>query len=188
MAPGRLDRRRWPAPFPGRRRGAANARPAGESPAVDAPAAIPYPLQRLALTGPSRTKPDATVATPFRMKMEPDSRPGSEPSVSGVQRSVLRDLPMEAVIWIAGIAVLYFAEAGSPDRLDLCLFHRLGLGPCPGCGLGASIHHLLHGDLAASWGSHPLGVPALGVVAARSVRLLSKPISEGYRRLRFKGA
>ena len=68
---------------------------------------------------------------------------------------------------MGGLIALYLVDPASPGKLDLCPLHRLGLGPCPGCGLGAAIHYLLHGRLADAWISHPLGIPALAVLLHR---------------------
>ena len=77
----------------------------------------------------------------------------------------------EALLWTGAIGAVYVLDPSGPGRVDLCLFHRLGLGFCPGCGLGGSIHHLLHGDLAGSWNLHPLGAPALLIIGARATSL-----------------
>lgn len=104
------------------------------------------------------------------------------------QVSFLRKIPVEAALWGGGLVLLFLVDPASTRRLDLCLFHRLGLGPCPGCGLGASIHYFLRGDMAASWASHPLGIPAFLILAARTIGLLARPLTGGYRSLRSKGA
>jgi hypothetical protein len=102
--------------------------------------------------------------------------------------SFLRRAPFEAMIWVGGMVALFFFDPASSAKLDLCLFHWLGLGPCPGCGLGAAIHHFLHGDVAASWEAHPLGIPALSILAARVIGLLARPQAAGSWSLRTKGA
>ncbi len=84
----------------------------------------------------------------------------------------IRSVPFEAWVWGCGLLALYLIDPGAPGRPDLCLFHRLGLGPCPGCGLGASIHDLLHARLAASWESHPFGIPALAILLGRIYTLV----------------
>lgn len=91
---------------------------------------------------------------------------------------------IEALLWTGVILAVYILDPVAPGRVDLCLFHRLGLGVCPGCGLGGSIHHLLHGDLGESWRLHPLGMPALLIIAARAVRLWSRWITTALREIR----
>jgi hypothetical protein len=90
----------------------------------------------------------------------------------------------EALLWTGAILALYVLDPAAPGRVDLCLFHRLGLGFCPGCGLGGSIHHLLHGDLAGSWRLHPLGVPALLIIGARAISLWRRSITAAQRAVR----
>lgn len=80
-------------------------------------------------------------------------------------------LPLEAILWTCGLLALFILEPVSRGGLDLCLLHRFGIAHCPGCGLGESIHHLLHGDIAASWRAHPLGLPAVLLIGGRAGRL-----------------
>jgi hypothetical protein len=93
----------------------------------------------------------------------------------------------EAFLWTGAILTLYLLDPATPGRVDLCLFHRLGLEFCPGCGLGASIHHLLHGDLVGSWRLHPLGVPALLLIGARAFTLWRRSIATALREIRAEG-
>ncbi|MCA1745114.1 MAG: DUF2752 domain-containing protein [Bacteroidales bacterium] len=44
---------------------------------------------------------------------------------------------------------------------------NLNLGFCPGCGLGTSISWLFRGQLSQSFASHPLGIPAVGILVHR---------------------
>lgn len=48
---------------------------------------------------------------------------------------------------------------GTHQALGLppCLFHALTGWACPSCGLTTSITHLIHGNLAAAFWTHPLG-------------------------------
>jgi hypothetical protein len=108
--------------------------------------------------------------------------------VINAQMTSRRRAPLEAMIWVGGLLALFFIDPAASARLDLCLFHRLGLGHCPGCGLGAAIHHFLHGDVAASWAAHPLGIPAFMVLTARVIGLLAGPRAAGTWSLRSKGA
>ncbi len=97
----------------------------------------------------------------------------------------MRRPQIELLVWIVGIIALALIDPAAGNRPDLCILHRLGLVRCPGCGLGASIHFLLRMDLAASWRAHPLGIPALAILLARSVVLARgwfRTISEGRNR------
>ena len=56
----------------------------------------------------------------------------------------------------------------------LCLSRACFGVSCPGCGLTRSVVHLAHGDWAASWRAHHLGIPlALLVVLQVPYRLLA---------------
>jgi hypothetical protein len=50
---------------------------------------------------------------------------------------------------------------------------NLGFNWCPGCGLGRSLSHLLHGELRQSIQMHWFGIPALLVLLYR-IFILSK--------------
>ena len=99
-------------------------------------------------------------------------------------RAVPRAVSIEALAWLGGLVFLYVVDPSGPGRPDLCLIHRIGriggigrsvgLTFCPGCGLGAAIHHAMHGDLAMSWQAHPLGVPALILLARRAGQCLMR--------------
>lgn len=95
------------------------------------------------------------------------------PLYAFVQR--LRRVPMEALVWTAGLTALGLTDPAAPGLLELCLAKAAGLPGCPGCGLGHAVAHLLDGQWAASWEAHPLGLPALGLLTARIVRL-ARPI------------
>ena len=95
---------------------------------------------------------------------------------------MVRSIPLEAWVWGSGLVALYLITPEAPGRPDLCPFHRLGLGRCPGCGLGASIHDILHARFAASWASHPLGIPALAILLGRIYTLLRETAGPRLRR------
>lgn len=76
----------------------------------------------------------------------------------------------ELLVWPFAMIALYLMDPHGSGP-SLCPLKWLGFPWCPGCGLGHSIHYLLHGDWAASWKSHPLGLFALGVLAYRTFDL-----------------
>jgi hypothetical protein len=78
----------------------------------------------------------------------------------------------ELAVWISGLLWLAFTEVESA-HYSICVFRAAGLTHCPGCGLGHSISHLLHGRLAESWASHPLAIPALLILLNR-IRQLAR--------------
>jgi len=68
--------------------------------------------------------------------------------------------------WAAGIGVLLLAWLLPLDRLpSACAMRRLTGVPCLTCGMGRSLHALLHGDAAGSWRYHPLLIVFLGIGA-----------------------
>jgi len=83
--------------------------------------------------------------------------------------------------------MVFLAVTPSSDvpHYSWCLFRIIGINFCPGCGLGHSINYLFHGDLRASFSSHPLGPFAVIIIIYRIYRLLqlyifSKPIKNSY--------
>ncbi|GIV58628.1 MAG: hypothetical protein KatS3mg042_1541 [Rhodothermaceae bacterium] len=87
-------------------------------------------------------------------------------------RSVMQRIPVEALVWTAGLAALACMDPEAEHLFSLCLFKNLGLPFCPGCGLGHAVAYLVRGDLAASWQAHPLGVPAVLMLTGRIVALV----------------
>lgn len=84
----------------------------------------------------------------------------------------LNTIPSEAWIWAIGLLVLGLGAPILDGKLTLCVPTLLGFDGCWGCGLGRSIGLLAHGELAASWASHPLGIPAVLIISARIVQLV----------------
>ena len=83
-------------------------------------------------------------------------------------------IPWEALAWTVGLVYLGCIDPQASHHLALCPSKILGFDHCPGCGLGLSISYLLHGDLANSWSSHPLGFFALPILAWRIIGLAKK--------------
>lgn len=83
---------------------------------------------------------------------------------------MLKRFPIEALVWAAGLIVLAVADAGSP-HFTVCPLGNAGLDFCPGCGLGRSVSHALHGDLRESLQAHPLGIFAIIVLSFRIANL-----------------
>ncbi|MCC5907625.1 MAG: DUF2752 domain-containing protein [Balneolaceae bacterium] len=54
---------------------------------------------------------------------------------------------------------------------SICVIDRVGLGFCPGCGLGRSVAFLFRGDLWSSMQMHPAGIPAVGIILGRIVTI-----------------
>ena len=76
----------------------------------------------------------------------------------------IRRVPLEAVIWTAGLAAMACADPTAEGLFDACLFKWMGAAWCPGCGLGHAVAYLFHGDVAQSVAAHPLGVVVVPVL------------------------
>ena len=87
----------------------------------------------------------------------------------------------ELIFWIAGLTALAVMSPGTDPHYSLCIFKLSGIEFCPGCGLGHSISYLSHGDLPASFASHPLGIFAVPVIVFRIYKLLKFHFSKKYK-------
>lgn len=73
----------------------------------------------------------------------------------------------EGFLWLLALLLLAFMSPGL-DEPSLCAFRWLGIESCPGCGLGHSISAAFHGQIAASFDFHPLGIFAIFILSIRS--------------------
>jgi len=80
-------------------------------------------------------------------------------------------LPLELIGWAGGFIFLAAMNPAQPAPFDICLFKKMGLPFCPGCGLGRSLSLLLHGDPIHSFLTHPLGLPAFLILSVRIITL-----------------
>ena len=85
---------------------------------------------------------------------------------------------LEAIAWVFGLAFLAIMDPYSAKTPSLCPLKAIGISWCPGCGLGHSIGFLFRGDLSNSFRSHPLGIPAVILLAGRIVCLVRLWIRE----------
>ncbi|HLF33779.1 MAG TPA: DUF2752 domain-containing protein [Cyclobacteriaceae bacterium] len=79
--------------------------------------------------------------------------------------------PIEAFIWLTILIALLIYDPAYDRHMSLCIFNRLGIDICPGCGLGRSIAFLIQGDLRNSLAMHPLGMPACLILSSRVINL-----------------
>jgi len=91
----------------------------------------------------------------------------------------------ELIFWVASLALLGLMSPGSDPHFSLCIFRMLEINFCPGCGLGHSISYLFHGNIQASFSSHPLGIFAVIIILFRIYKLfqlhiLSKKLKNNY--------
>jgi hypothetical protein len=91
---------------------------------------------------------------------------------------VMRRIDSEAYIWMLGLALVVFIGPYSESHFSVCLFKNLGFDFCPGCGLGRSIAYLARGEIIASFNAHPLGAPAVAVLAHRIVMLVRNSLQQ----------
>jgi hypothetical protein len=86
-------------------------------------------------------------------------------------KAYIQRINIELIIWPVAFILLFLMDTHAPDRQSLCFLKRLGIPWCPGCGLGHSIHFLLHGEWKASLKSHPLGPFAVIILMYRTFQL-----------------
>ena len=77
----------------------------------------------------------------------------------------------EAWMWIIGLGVLMLLAPSLENSISICIPSALGIDFCPGCGLGASIGHLVRGELTESWAAHPLAMPTVAILIGRIIHL-----------------
>lgn len=77
----------------------------------------------------------------------------------------------ELAFWIFAMIALAFMSPTN-DHSTLCPLSNLGIGFCPGCGLGHSISWLFHGNIKESFNAHPIGWIAVIIVSYRTYTLL----------------
>lgn len=81
--------------------------------------------------------------------------------------------PLEIVFFTAALVILFFTNVTQP-QYSLCPLKLLNLNFCPGCGLGHSLHYLMHGELKLAWQTHYLAFLALPVLVHRICLLTYK--------------
>lgn len=77
----------------------------------------------------------------------------------------------EALIWISGLTILAFIKVDYTSHFTLCPLKNIGIDFCPGCGLGKSLHYLMHFEIEKSFSAHPLGIFAFAVLLNRIYEL-----------------
>ncbi len=78
----------------------------------------------------------------------------------------------EVLFWIGALTYLVLIDPFALQKFSVCPLHTFGFEHCPGCGLGRSISHALHGNIEASFDMHVLGIPAVGIILRRVVTLI----------------
>ncbi len=86
----------------------------------------------------------------------------------------IKTFPLELVFWVIALVLLATAN-GQAHHFSLCPLANLGYEEwCPGCGLGRSIIHILHGAFVTSFAEHWFGFPALLIILFRIFTLITK--------------
>lgn len=86
-------------------------------------------------------------------------------------RNYFPKINIELVVWVTGLIYLAIIHPGA-DSASFCLAKMAGFSGCPGCGLGASITHLFHGEWLESWNSHKLGALVLVALVLRIIQII----------------
>ena len=84
----------------------------------------------------------------------------------------LRRVPVEAVVWTAGLVALACTNPEAEGLIEACLSKWLFGISCPGCGLGHAVAYLFRGEIALSFQTHPLGPLAVVILVGRVVGLV----------------
>lgn len=86
--------------------------------------------------------------------------------------AIVRNINLEAVIWISGLTYLAFLDPGTDHHITICPIKTLGFSFCPGCGLGESIAHLFKFEFQQSFLSHPFGIAGFLILLYRIIILI----------------
>ncbi|MBT3448854.1 MAG: DUF2752 domain-containing protein [Bacteroidetes Order II. Incertae sedis bacterium] len=79
---------------------------------------------------------------------------------------------MEAGMWSVGLAAMCIADPTAESWIELCLFKAIGLGECPGCGLGHALGFLVRGEWHLAMDSHLLS-PFVAIVLSHRISSLT---------------
>lgn len=82
----------------------------------------------------------------------------------------------ELIFWITALILLFFLP-GYKEGQSLCISTLLGLGKCPGCGIGHAIHDALHFRLTSSFQHHPMGIFAVIIIFIRIKQLITNTLT-----------
>ena len=82
-------------------------------------------------------------------------------------------LNAEALCWACALVIIAFISMDGPS---LCFFRLLGVGFCPGCGLGHAMQDAMRLNFESSLQHHPLGIFAIVILLYRIYTLIFKKI------------
>jgi Protein of unknown function (DUF2752) len=116
---------------------------------------------------PDEPKTDSPANVPMNFSLR---------SAVGKMRRFLSIVGIEPIVWIAAFVFLAIHNPYTQSEFSFCPLKNIGFHYCPGCGLGRSVSFLLHGDVASSFRTHILGIPATIILTFRTLTLLTKTI------------
>lgn len=82
----------------------------------------------------------------------------------------------ELIIWLSILVYLFILNRYLDPHFSFCIFNKIGIVWCPGCGLGKAVSFFIHGEVVKSIYSHPLGIPATIFIALRIYKLVETKI------------
>ena len=87
----------------------------------------------------------------------------------------MESVPLELILWVSALILLGTARPAlhhEEKHFTFCPLANMGLSWCPGCGLGRSVTHFLHGNVLESIRFHWLGIPAVLIIGYRIIVLV----------------
>ncbi len=94
-------------------------------------------------------------------------------------------MPLEAMIWVAGLTAVALPDPRVETDWTLCIFDWTGffewLGlTCPGCGLGHAVGYLFRGEFAMAFETHWLVGGMVICIVGRVMTLLMPLVNTGW--------
>ena len=74
---------------------------------------------------------------------------------------------IEPLIWAAVLFCIFFMDVSGGS---ICIFKMIGFNSCPGCGIGHSIHDVLHFNFTTSIKEHVFGIPVTTIILWQTVK------------------
>ncbi|NOU46848.1 MAG: DUF2752 domain-containing protein [Bacteroidales bacterium] len=87
----------------------------------------------------------------------------------------------EAIVWLVALILLATMDPYTAGP-SLCMFRKLGIESCPGCGLGHSVSAAFHGQFGQSFDMHPLGMITIVFLTVRIISIIIQ--NHNYQRLK----
>jgi hypothetical protein len=93
--------------------------------------------------------------------------------LSGVKKYI------QPIAWLTALVLLFFLEKDTASN-SLCIFKLAGIDKCPGCGIGHAIREALHFNIARSFQTHVLGIPAAIILICYITRIILTSVKLTY--------